>query len=112
MFGEELPPWDVDRKYLPQNLEVPRLFFIFFTAVLFLQQSAKEPINRCVVNCVLLFTDCKTISVCDQFIFCPFSFVGFNFTSTFQLFFEDYEKESLHQVDPEQSLLKVLQHKR
>ncbi|XP_067086749.1 tetratricopeptide repeat protein 4 [Osmerus mordax] len=49
MFGEELPPWDVDRKYLPQNLE---------------------------------------------------------------LFFEDYEKESLHQVDPEQSLLKVLQHKR
>lgn len=49
MFGEELPPWDTDRKYLPPNLE---------------------------------------------------------------LFFEDYEKESLYQVDPEQPLLKVLQHKR
>lgn len=22
MFGEELPPWDVDRKYYPQNLQV------------------------------------------------------------------------------------------
>lgn len=49
MFGEELPPWDTDRKYHPQNLE---------------------------------------------------------------LFFEDEEKETLHQVNPETSLLKVLQHKR
>lgn len=22
MFGEELPPWDADRKYQPQNLQV------------------------------------------------------------------------------------------
>lgn len=22
MFGEELPPWDTDRKYLPHNLQV------------------------------------------------------------------------------------------
>ncbi|KAM7388108.1 hypothetical protein PAMP_024309 [Pampus punctatissimus] len=49
MFGEELPPWDMDRKYHPQN---------------------------------------------------------------FQLFFEDMEKETLYQVDPEMTLMKVLQHKR
>ncbi|KAM6962631.1 tetratricopeptide repeat protein 4 [Aplochiton taeniatus] len=49
MFGEELPPWDSDRKYLPQNL---------------------------------------------------------------QLFFEDFEKESLYQVNLETPLLQVLQHKR
>ncbi|KAM9848505.1 tetratricopeptide repeat protein 4 [Aulostomus maculatus] len=49
MFGEELPPWDTDRKYHPQNL---------------------------------------------------------------QLFFEDEEKETLYRVQPEMSLLKVLQHKR
>ncbi|KAF7663956.1 hypothetical protein LDENG_00194030 [Lucifuga dentata] len=49
VFGEELPPWDTDRKYLPQNL---------------------------------------------------------------QLFFEDEEKETLYQVNPEASLLEVLQHKR
>ncbi|XP_054459168.1 tetratricopeptide repeat protein 4 [Anoplopoma fimbria] len=49
MFGEELPPWDADRKYQPQNLE---------------------------------------------------------------LYFEDEEKETLYQVNPETSLLKVLQHKR
>uniref|UniRef100_A0A7N8YI39 Prolyl-tRNA synthetase 2, mitochondrial n=1 Tax=Mastacembelus armatus TaxID=205130 RepID=A0A7N8YI39_9TELE len=49
MFGEELPPWDTDRKYHPQNL---------------------------------------------------------------QLYFEDEEKETLYQINPETSLLKVLQHKR
>ncbi|KAM4629015.1 tetratricopeptide repeat protein 4 [Polymixia lowei] len=49
MFGEELPPWDADRKYLPKNL---------------------------------------------------------------QLFFEDQEKETLYQVDPQTPLLKVLQHNR
>lgn len=49
MFGEELPPWDTDRKYNPQNLQV---------------------------------------------------------------YFEDAKKETLYQVDPEMSLLKVLQHKR
>ncbi|XP_035617895.1 tetratricopeptide repeat protein 4 isoform X3 [Oncorhynchus keta] len=49
MFGEELPPWDTNRKYSPQNL---------------------------------------------------------------QLFFEDYEKESLYQVNPETPLIKILQHKR
>ncbi|XP_042372985.1 tetratricopeptide repeat protein 4 [Plectropomus leopardus] len=49
MFGEELPPWDTDRKYQPKNL---------------------------------------------------------------QLFFEDEEKETLYQVNPETPLLKVLQHKR
>ncbi|XP_051232145.1 tetratricopeptide repeat protein 4 [Dicentrarchus labrax] len=49
MFGEELPPWDSDRKYHPQNL---------------------------------------------------------------QLYFEDEQKETLYQVNPETSLLKVLQHKR
>ncbi|XP_075944437.1 tetratricopeptide repeat protein 4 isoform X1 [Anarhichas minor] len=49
MFGEELPPWDVDRKYHPKDL---------------------------------------------------------------QLYFEDEEKETLYQVNPETSLLKVLQHKR
>lgn len=49
MFGEELPPWDTDRKYHPQNL---------------------------------------------------------------QLYFEDEQKERLYQVNPETSLLKVLQHKR
>ncbi|XP_019953904.2 tetratricopeptide repeat protein 4 [Paralichthys olivaceus] len=49
MFGEELPPWDVDRKYLIQNL---------------------------------------------------------------QLYFEDEEKETLYQVNPETPLLEVLQHKR
>uniref|UniRef100_A0A1A7XCB6 Tetratricopeptide repeat domain 4 n=1 Tax=Iconisemion striatum TaxID=60296 RepID=A0A1A7XCB6_9TELE len=49
MFGEELPPWDTDRKYLPQNL---------------------------------------------------------------QLYFEDEEKQTLYQVDPDTSLLKILQHKR
>ncbi|XP_022601757.1 tetratricopeptide repeat protein 4 [Seriola dumerili] len=49
MFGEELPPWDSDRKYHPQNL---------------------------------------------------------------QLYFEDEEKETLYQVNPETPLLKVLQHKR
>ncbi|KAM9831947.1 tetratricopeptide repeat protein 4 [Neosynchiropus ocellatus] len=49
MFGEELPPWDVDRKYRPQNL---------------------------------------------------------------QLFFEDVERETLHRVCPESTLLEVLQHKR
>ncbi|XP_076026310.1 tetratricopeptide repeat protein 4 [Genypterus blacodes] len=48
MFGEELPPWDTDRKYLPQNLQV---------------------------------------------------------------FFED-AAERLYQVNPETSLLEVLQHKR
>ncbi|XP_056271240.1 tetratricopeptide repeat protein 4 [Pseudoliparis swirei] len=49
MFGEELPPWDADRKYLSENL---------------------------------------------------------------QLYFEDEEKETFYQVNPETSLLKVLQHKR
>ncbi|XP_034387295.1 tetratricopeptide repeat protein 4 [Cyclopterus lumpus] len=49
MFGEELPPWDVDRKYHPNNL---------------------------------------------------------------QLYFEDEEKDTFYQVNPETSLLKVLQHKR
>ncbi|XP_061634993.1 tetratricopeptide repeat protein 4 isoform X1 [Phyllopteryx taeniolatus] len=49
MFGEQLPPWDVDRKYHLQNL---------------------------------------------------------------QLFFEDEERETLYKVDPETTLLKVLQHKR
>lgn len=49
MFGEELPPWDTDRKYHPQNL---------------------------------------------------------------QLYFEDEVKETLYQVNPETSLLTVLQHKR
>uniref|UniRef100_A0A8C7X0S9 Cns1/TTC4 wheel domain-containing protein n=1 Tax=Oryzias sinensis TaxID=183150 RepID=A0A8C7X0S9_9TELE len=49
MFGEELPPWDTDRKYAPQNL---------------------------------------------------------------QLYFEDCEKGTLYQVDPDMSLLKTLQHKR
>ncbi|XP_072245216.1 tetratricopeptide repeat protein 4 [Leuresthes tenuis] len=49
MFGEELPPWDTDRKYQPQNL---------------------------------------------------------------QLYFEDEEKETLYQVDPEMPLLKILQRKR
>ncbi|XP_023250357.1 tetratricopeptide repeat protein 4 [Seriola lalandi dorsalis] len=49
MFGEELPPWDSDRKYHPQNL---------------------------------------------------------------QLYFEDEEKETLYQVNPQTPLLKVLQHKR
>ncbi|XP_017275866.1 tetratricopeptide repeat protein 4 [Kryptolebias marmoratus] len=49
MFGEELPPWDSDRKYHPQNL---------------------------------------------------------------QLYFEDEEKETLYQIDPETSLLTTLQHKR
>ncbi|XP_057697723.1 tetratricopeptide repeat protein 4 isoform X1 [Corythoichthys intestinalis] len=49
MFGEELPPWDADRKYHIQNL---------------------------------------------------------------QLFFEDEETQTLYKVDPETSLLKVLQHKR
>ncbi|XP_035509902.1 tetratricopeptide repeat protein 4 [Morone saxatilis] len=49
MFGEELPPWDSDRKYHPQNL---------------------------------------------------------------QLYFEDEQKETLYQLNPETSLLKVLQHKR
>lgn len=27
MFGEELPPWDTDRKYNPQNLQVCLFFF-------------------------------------------------------------------------------------
>ncbi|MED6295050.1 hypothetical protein CHARACLAT_027429 [Characodon lateralis] len=49
MFGEELPPWDTDRKYHPQNL---------------------------------------------------------------QLYFEDEENETLYQVDPNMSLIKILQHKR
>ncbi|XP_055717599.1 tetratricopeptide repeat protein 4 [Salvelinus fontinalis] len=49
MFGEELPPWDTNRKYSPQNL---------------------------------------------------------------QLFFEEHEKESLYQVNPETPLIKILQHKR
>uniref|UniRef100_A0A3Q3GDM4 Tetratricopeptide repeat domain 4 n=1 Tax=Labrus bergylta TaxID=56723 RepID=A0A3Q3GDM4_9LABR len=49
MFGEELPPWDADRKYHPQNL---------------------------------------------------------------QLYFEDGKTETLYQVNPQTSLLKVLQHKR
>ncbi|KAM7013193.1 tetratricopeptide repeat protein 4 isoform 2-T2 [Tautogolabrus adspersus] len=49
MFGEELPPWDADRKYHPQNL---------------------------------------------------------------QLYFEDEKTETLYQVNPQTSLLKVLQHKR
>lgn len=49
MFGEELPPWDTDRKYSPSNL---------------------------------------------------------------QLFFDDEQKETLHQVDPQQNLLQVLQHQR
>ncbi|KAE8293956.1 Tetratricopeptide repeat protein 4 [Larimichthys crocea] len=49
MFGEELPPWDTDRKYHPQHL---------------------------------------------------------------QLYFEDEQKDRLYQVNPETSLLKVLQHKR
>nr|XP_015826465.2 tetratricopeptide repeat protein 4 isoform X2 [Nothobranchius furzeri] len=49
MFGEELPPWDTDRKYHPQNL---------------------------------------------------------------QLYFEDEVKQTLYQVDPDASLLRVLQHKR
>uniref|UniRef100_A0A6Q2WUS6 Cns1/TTC4 wheel domain-containing protein n=1 Tax=Esox lucius TaxID=8010 RepID=A0A6Q2WUS6_ESOLU len=49
MFGEELPPWDTDRKYSFKNLQV---------------------------------------------------------------FFEDEERESLHQVNPETTLLKTLQHKR
>lgn len=49
MFGEELPPWDTDRKYHPNNL---------------------------------------------------------------QLYFEDEEKDTFYQVNPETSLLKVLQHKR
>ncbi|KAM8873696.1 tetratricopeptide repeat protein 4 isoform 2-T2 [Spinachia spinachia] len=49
MFGEELPPWDADRKYHPNNL---------------------------------------------------------------QLYFEDEEKDTLYEVDPQTSLLKVLQHKR
>ncbi|XP_015232135.1 PREDICTED: tetratricopeptide repeat protein 4 [Cyprinodon variegatus] len=49
MFGEELPPWDTDKKYHPQNL---------------------------------------------------------------QLYFEDEEKETLYQVDPDSSLLNILQHKR
>ncbi|XP_047231843.1 tetratricopeptide repeat protein 4 isoform X1 [Girardinichthys multiradiatus] len=49
MFGEELPPWDTDRKYHPQNL---------------------------------------------------------------QLYFEDEENETLYQVDPNMSLVKILQHKR
>lgn len=49
MFGEELPPWDTDRKYHPQNL---------------------------------------------------------------QLYFEDEQNQTLYQVNPEMSLLKVLQHKR
>ncbi|XP_068445968.1 tetratricopeptide repeat protein 4 [Clinocottus analis] len=49
MFGEELPPWDADRKYHPNNL---------------------------------------------------------------QLYFEDEEKDTFYQINPETSLLKVLQHKR
>ncbi|XP_034035459.1 tetratricopeptide repeat protein 4 isoform X1 [Thalassophryne amazonica] len=49
MFGEELPPWDTERKYLPSNL---------------------------------------------------------------QLFFENCEEDTLYQVEPEKSLLEVLQHKR
>ncbi|XP_063747934.1 tetratricopeptide repeat protein 4 isoform X2 [Eleginops maclovinus] len=49
MFGEELPPWDAERKYHPQNL---------------------------------------------------------------QLYFEDEVKDTLYQVNPETSLLKVLQQKR
>ncbi|XP_037626510.1 tetratricopeptide repeat protein 4 isoform X1 [Sebastes umbrosus] len=49
MFGEELPPWDADRKYHSQNL---------------------------------------------------------------QLYFEDEEKETFYRVNPETSLLQVLQHKR
>ncbi|KAF7202677.1 tetratricopeptide repeat protein 4 isoform X2 [Nothobranchius furzeri] len=49
MFGEELPPWDTDRKYHPQNL---------------------------------------------------------------QLYFEDEVKQTLYQVDPDASLLRILQHKR
>lgn len=49
MFGQELPPWDTDGKYQPQDL---------------------------------------------------------------QLYFEDEQKETLYQVNPETSLLKVLQHKR
>ncbi|KAK2835255.1 hypothetical protein Q5P01_015739 [Channa striata] len=49
MFGEELPPWDMDRKYHPRNL---------------------------------------------------------------QLYFEDEGKETFYRVNPEMSLLKVLQHRR
>ncbi|KAM3619455.1 uncharacterized protein V6R79_008515 [Siganus canaliculatus] len=49
MFGEERPPWDADRKYLPHSL---------------------------------------------------------------QLYFEDEQKETLYPVDPDTSLLKVLQHPR
>lgn len=27
MFGEELPPWDTNRKYSPQNLQVSSFYF-------------------------------------------------------------------------------------
>lgn len=28
MFGEELPPWDTDKKYIPQNMQVCVLFYL------------------------------------------------------------------------------------
>ncbi|KAL2090211.1 hypothetical protein ACEWY4_014899 [Coilia grayii] len=42
MFGEELPPWDTDRKYLPQNLQV---FFEEFRGEQLHQVDVSAPLS-------------------------------------------------------------------
>lgn len=33
MFGEELPPWDTNRKYSPQNLQVSSFYFALLVSL-------------------------------------------------------------------------------
>ncbi|KAG7270605.1 hypothetical protein CRUP_011521 [Coryphaenoides rupestris] len=105
MFGEELPPWDTDRKYLPQNLQ------------LFFEDEEKETLYQVEPDMSLLkvlqhksFIDHLAVMFGEELP--PWDTDRKYLPQNLQLFFEDEEKETLYQVEPDMSLLKVLQHKR
>ena len=115
MFGEELPPWDTDRKYLPQNLQVCdiRLVGCVPGRSHYEKGISNNQPNHIIWLSYELCYQCKILKT-DLRMLIQLSWYKM-YTSVFiflQLFFEDEEMEVLYQVVPDMSLLKVLQHKR
>lgn len=89
MFGEKLPPWDINRKYSPQNLQVSIFYFDLLVSF----------------NSFWVILPLKL-----------FSLVGSNYFAILKPLFLSCSlktmRKSLHQVNPEKPLITILQHKR
>ncbi|GAB0193201.1 tetratricopeptide repeat protein 4 [Grus japonensis] len=93
MFAE-LPPWDLERKYLPSNLEISLnlLSLVHTIAAFHLLKSNPEDLE---------FTQ-------NGFYTAEVSIRH----TRFKLYFEDEERAEMYELNPEQTLLQMLQHQR